>query len=213
MEIMVHIVKIKIMNLLYFFLFFVLPISFYGQNKKNIVGEPFSYIGTSKLNLTKNSSDKLLVKDLTTGAYLSSQNSSCRSDIGLYLFKVDSNGKIRGNDIIYYGTLVDSTHESIINNIKKTSGKYIRPSKNTQAKEHWYLFEYLSNGYKEGCFDRNCRNVQSLLEDQLVNYKIMIWATFEKVKNVRNVLTFIDGNSNEVAFRKGLIKREERKEI
>ena len=43
MEIMVHIVKIKIMNLLYFFLFFVLPISFYGQNKKNIVGEPFSY--------------------------------------------------------------------------------------------------------------------------------------------------------------------------
>jgi hypothetical protein len=52
-----------------------------------------------------------------------------------------------------------------------------------------------------------------MLEDQLVNYKIMIWATFEKVKNVRNVLTFIDGNSNEEAFRKGLIKREERKEM
>ena len=102
MEIMVHIVKIKIMKVLYFLLFFVLPISFYGQNKKIKVGDPFSYIGTSKLNLTKNSSDKLLVKDLTTGAYLSSQNSSCRSDIGLYLFKVDSKGKINGNDIIYF---------------------------------------------------------------------------------------------------------------
>ena len=41
----------------------------------------------------------------------------------------------------------------------------------------------------------------------------MIWATFEKVKNVRNILTFIDGNSNDEALRKGLIKREERKEM
>ena len=48
----------------------------------------------------------MLVKDLTTGAYLSSQNSSCRSDIGLYLFKVDSKGKINGNDIIYFGTFI-----------------------------------------------------------------------------------------------------------
>lgn len=205
MEIMVHIVKIKIMKVLYFLLFFVLPISFYGQNKKIKVGDPFSYIGTSKLNLTKNSSDKLLVKDLTTGAYLSSQNSSCRSDIGLYLFKVDSKGKINGNDIIYFGTLVDSTNESILNNIKKTSGKYLRPSKNTQAKEHWYLFEYLSEGYRKECNDQSCRNEKFILEDQLINYKVLIGVTIEKVKGINQKLTFIEGSSYEEAIRKGLV--------
>jgi hypothetical protein len=190
-----------------------LPIFVFGQNTKSKISGAFSYLGNSKNRLTENNSSQLLINDLTKGVHLSSQNSSCHSDIGLYLFKVDSKGKIQGKDIIYYGTLVDSTQESILNNIKKTSGKYLKPTRNTYQKEHWYLFEYLSNGYKEGCFDRNCRNEQSLLEDQLVNYKIMIWATFEKVKNVRNVLTFIDGNSNEEAFRKGLIKREERKEM
>jgi hypothetical protein len=194
-------------------LFLVLPLLMNGQFSKNKLSGAFSYLGNSKNRLTENSSSQLLIKDLTTGAYLSSQNMSCHSDIGLYLFKVNSNGKIQGKDIIYYGTLVDSTQQSILNNIKKTSGKYLKPTRNTHQKEHWYLFEYLSNGYKYGCFDRNCRNEQSMLEDQLVNYKIMIWATFEKVKNVRNVLTFIDGNSNDEAFRKGLIKREERKEM
>lgn len=41
----------------------------------------------------------------------------------------------------------------------------------------------------------------------------MIWTTFEKVKGLSNRLTFIDGNSNDEAFRKGLIKLEERKEM
>jgi hypothetical protein len=190
-----------------------LPVFVFGQNTKSKIRGAFTYIGNSKNRLTENNSSQLLINDLTKGVHLSSQNSSCHSDIGLYLFKVDSNGKIQGKDIIYYGTLVDSTQQSILNNIKKTSGKYLKPTRNTHQKEHWYLFEYLSNGYKYGCFDRNCRNEQSMLEDQLVNYKIMIWATFEKVKNVRNVLTFIDGNSNDEAFRKGLIKREERKEM
>ena len=194
-------------------LIYCFPLLVFGQYSKTKISGAFAYKGNSTIKLTEDSARQLLINDLTKGTYLSTQNLSCISYIGLFLFKVDYKGKINGNDIIYYGTLVDSTHESILINIKRTSGKYLRPSKNTQAKEHWYLFEYLSNGYKEGCFDRNCRNVQSLLEDQLVNYKIMIWATFEKVKNVRNVLTFIDGNSNEVAFRKGLIKREERKEI
>jgi hypothetical protein len=67
--------------------------------------------------------------------------------------------------ILYYGTLVDSTQPSISYNINKTSEKYLKPPRKTHQKEHWYLFEYLSNGYKEGCSDRNCRNEQSLLED------------------------------------------------
>lgn len=194
-------------------IFLVLPLFLNGQFSKTNISGAFSYKGNSKIRLTENNSSLLLINDLTTGAYISSQNASCHSDIGLYLFKVDSHGKINGNDIIYYGTLLDSTHESILNNIKKTSGKYLKPLKNNRQREHWYLFEYLSNGYKTGCFDRKCEYEQSMLEDQLVNYKVMIWATFEKVKNVRNILTFIDGNSNDEALRKGLIKREERKEM
>jgi hypothetical protein len=155
-----------------------LPIFVFGQYSKTKLSGAFAYKGNSTIKLTEDSSRQLLINDLTKGAYLSSQNISCHSDIGLYLFKVNSNGKIQGKDIIYYGTLVDSTQQSILNNIMKTSGKYLKPTRNTHQKEHWYLFEYLSNGYKYGCFDRNCRNEQSMLEDQLVNYKIMIWATF-----------------------------------
>ena len=51
------------------------------------------------IKLTEDNSRQLLINDLTKGAYLSSQNLSCRSDIGLYLFKVDSKGKIHEKDI------------------------------------------------------------------------------------------------------------------
>jgi hypothetical protein len=52
-----------------------------------------------------------------------------------------------------------------------------------------------------------------MLENQLNNYKFMIWSTIEKVKGLTSKLTFIDGNSNDEAIRKGLIKREERKQM
>ncbi len=189
------------------------PILVFGQYGKSKLSGPFTYKGNSTSKLTVDSSCQLLVHDLTKGAYISSQNATCRSDIGLYLYKVDSRGKINEKEIIYWGTLVDSTQESILQNIKMTSGKYVKPSKNTRQAEHWYLFEYISNGYKTGCFDRNCRNEQSVLENQLINYKFMIWSTIEKVKGLTANLTFIDGNSNDEAIRKGLIKREERKEM
>lgn len=200
-------------NLTFLTLFLVLPLFIYGQTRIITLSNHFSYKGNSTSKLTVDSSCQLLVHDLTKGAYISSQNATCRSDIGLYLYKVDSRGKINEKEIIYWGTLVDSTQESILQNIKMTSGKYLKPNKNMRQAEHWYLFEYISNGYKTGCFDRNCRNEQSVLENQLINYKFMIWSTIEKVKGLTANLTFIDGNSNDEAIRKGLIKREERKEM
>jgi hypothetical protein len=189
------------------------PILLVGQYSKTKLSGTLTYVGNSKIRLTIDSSSQLLIHDLTKGAYLSSQNSSCHSDIGLYLYKVDSKGKIHEKDIVYWGSLEDSTQQSILRNIKMTSGKYVKPGKNRPQTEHWYLFEYLSNGYKTECFDRNYRNEQSMLENQLNNYKFMIWSTIEKVKGLTSKLTFIDGNSNDEAIRKGLIKREERKEM
>jgi hypothetical protein len=185
------------------------PILLVGQYSKTKFSGTLTYAGNSKIRLTTDSSSQLLIHDLTKGAYLSSQNSSCHSDIGLYLYKVDSKGKIHEKDIVYWGSLEDSTQQSILRNIKMTSGKYVKPGKNRPQTEHWYLFEYLSNGYKTECFDRNYRNEQSMLENQLNNYKFMIWSTIEKVKGFTSKLTFIDGNSNDEAIRKGLIKREE----
>jgi hypothetical protein len=196
-------------NLSLLTLFLVLPLFIYGQTRIITLSNHFSYKGNSTSKLTVDSSCQLLVHDLTKGAYLSSQNATCHSDIGLYLYKVDSKGKIHEKEIIYWGTLADSTQESILHNIKMTSGKYVKPGKNRPQTEHWYLFEYLSNGYKTECFDRNYRNEQSMLENQLNNYKFMIWSTIEKVKGFTSKLTFIDGNSNDEAIRKGLIKREE----
>lgn len=198
-------------NLTFLTLFLVLPLLMYGQTRIITTSNHFSYKGNSTSKLTVDSSCQLLVHDLTKGAYLSSQNSSCHSDIGLYLYKVDSKGKIHEKDIVYWGSLEDSTQQSILRNIKMTSGKYMKPGKNTIQREHWYLFEYLSYGYKTECFDRNYRHEQSMLENQLNNYKFMIWSTIEKVKGLTSKLTFIDGNSNDEAIRKGLIKREERK--
>jgi hypothetical protein len=64
-----------------------LPIFVFWQNTKSKISGAFAYIGNSKNRLTENSSSLLLIKDLTKGVHLSSQNSSCHSDIGLYLLK------------------------------------------------------------------------------------------------------------------------------
>ncbi len=195
----------KVLIMILLIVFFCSPLLVNGQFSKTKLSGPFTYKGNSAIKLTEDSSRQLLINDLTIGAYLSTQNSSCRSDIGLYLFKVDSKGEIHEKDIIYFGTLVDSTNESILNNIKKTSGKYLRPSKNTQAKEHWYLFEYLSKGYRKECNDQSCRNEKFILEDQLINYKVLIGVTIEKVEGINRKLTFIEGSSYEEAIRKGLV--------
>jgi hypothetical protein len=202
---MEHTAKINLKNFIFLMSFLVLPLFMMGQYSKTKISGAFAYKGNSTIKLTEDSSRQLLINELTKGAYVSTQNLSCRSDIGLYLFKVDYKGKINGNDIIYYGTLVDSTHESILINIKRTSGKYLRPSKNTQAKEHWYLFEYLSKGYRKECNDQSCRNEKFILEDQLINYKILIGVTIEKVKGISRNLTFIEGSSYDEAIRKGLV--------
>ena len=199
----------KVLNFGALILLCCFPILGFGQYSKTKLSGPFTYKGNSRIKLTEDSSRQLLINDLTKGAYLSTQNLSCRSDIGLYLFKVDYKGKINGNDIIYYGTLVDSTHESILINIKRTSGKYLRPSKNTQAKEHWYLFEYFSKGYSKDCNDQSSRNEKFILEDQLINYKVLIGATIEKVKGMSRNLTFIEGSSYDEAIRKGLVPPSE----
>lgn len=131
---MEHTAKINLKNLIILSSFLVLPLFVFGQYSKTKLGGVFSYKGNSSIKLTEDSSRQLLINDLTTGVYLSSQNTSCRSDIGLYLFKVDSQGKINKKDLEYFGTLVDSTHESILYNINKTSGKYIKPAKNNRQK-------------------------------------------------------------------------------
>ncbi|MFM1755096.1 MAG: hypothetical protein RLZZ236_2035 [Bacteroidota bacterium] len=202
---MEHTAKINLKNLIILSSFLVLPLFVFGQYSKTKLGGVFSYKGNSSIKLTEDSSRQLLINDLTTGVYLSSQNTSCRSDIGLYLFKVDSQGKINKKDLEYFGTLVDSTYQSILYNINKTSGKYIKPTKNNRQKEHWYLFEYLSKGYKYGCYDHNFSNELVRLEAQISHFKIMIWSTLDKVKGINKKLTFIDGSSYDEAIRKGLV--------
>ena len=123
----------------------------------------------------------------------------------LMLSTQSRSNKIHEKDIVYFGTLVDSTHESILYNINKTSGKYIKPAKNNRQKEHWYLFEYLSKGYKYGCYDHKCGAELVRLEAQLVNYSTMIDAALYNVKGINQELTFIEGSSYEEAIRKGLV--------
>jgi len=195
----------RVLNLGVLILLCYLPLLVLGQYSKTKLSGAFAYKGNSTIKLTDDSSRQLLINDLTVGAYLSSQNASCRSDIGLYLFKVDSKGKINKKDIEYFGTLVNSTHESILNNINKTSRKYIKPTKSNRQKEHWYLFEYLSKGYKDGCYDKNCDKEQFNLEEQLINYKTMIEAAIYNVKGIHQKLTFIEGSSYDEAIRKGLV--------
>jgi hypothetical protein len=86
--------KINLKNLIILSSFLVLPLFVFGQYSKTKLSGAFAYKGNSTTKLTEDSSRQLLINDLTTGVYLSSQNTSCRSDIGLYLFKVDSQGKI-----------------------------------------------------------------------------------------------------------------------
>ncbi len=122
-----------------------------GQNYKKIKASNFSYKGNSTREIPIDSSHKLLIKDITKNIYFSTRKPSCYSEVGLFLFKVNSTGNIDPNDIKWFGDLLDSTRNDIISNIKLTSGKYKINQDKFSKKYHWYLIEYFSVGYDSNC--------------------------------------------------------------
>jgi hypothetical protein len=69
----------KVLNFGALILLCCFPILGFGQYSKTKISWPFTYKGNSSIKLTEDCSRQLLICDLTRGAYLSSQNSSCRS--------------------------------------------------------------------------------------------------------------------------------------
>jgi hypothetical protein len=56
------------------FLMVSLPLLTKGQIKKESLAKPFSYRGISKIRLTADSANKLLINDLTRNIYFSTKN-------------------------------------------------------------------------------------------------------------------------------------------
>jgi hypothetical protein len=204
MEKMELIVNRNLINTLFLFLLF--PLLVFGQNINRNLEVPFSYKGYSKVKLTRDSANKLLINDLTKGIYFPMNRPSCQNDVGIFLFKVDFRGRVSTNDIYWNGTLLDSIRTDIINNIKKSTGKYYKPSSKIISKNHWYIFEYNSLG-----FDLDCGG-DVYLKEQLKQSKVA-WSYYSIVKKMVNNISGLKSNvtilmstSNTEAEKRGLLK-------
>jgi hypothetical protein len=82
----------------------------------------------------------------------------CRNNYGIFAFKINSRGKIE--KLAYEGDLDSSIVRKIKLNIRKTEGKYIRPSKSNQESFHWFVLPFMSNGYHLGPY--TCANAVKL---------------------------------------------------
>jgi len=177
-----------------------------GQIKKESLAKAFSYRGVSKVRLTVDSANRLLISDLTRNIYFSTKRPSCQYEVGLFLFKVDSKGRINKDEIIWQGKLVDSTRKDILTNILKTSGKYIKNGKHLNRKNHWYLFEYISIGYDSNCGGEEIRKAQRQLTDNNWAYYSMVKKMMKNITGLKSNLTLLMGSSNVEAEKRGLIK-------
>ena len=206
MELMEPIVNKILKAISALFLMVSLPLLTMGQIKKESLAKPFSYKGVSKIRLTADSANKLLINDLTRNIYFSTKKPSCQYEVGLFLFKVDSKGRVNKDEIILQGKLVDSTRKDIISNILKTSGKYSKNGNHTNRKNHWFLFEYISIGYDSNCGGEEIRIAQRQLTDNNWAYYSMVKKMLENITGLKSNLTLLMGNSNAEAERRGFIK-------
>lgn len=178
-----------------------------GQTYKKIKATNYSYKGNSTHEISLDSSRKLLISDITKNIYFSTRKPSCYSEVGLFLFKVNSAGNVEPNDIKWFGELLDSTRNDIISNIKLTSGKYKLLKNKSLKKYHWYLIEYFSIGY-----DSNCGGVEVLNSTwELTNQRNTLSSTIsmmakDVLKSESNFTHIVCGNYEESVKRK-LIKR------
>lgn len=196
--------KSNILNALVLYLLF--PLLLIGQKSKNNLEVPFSYKGYAKIKLTVDSANNLLINDLTKGIYFPMKRPSCQYEVGLFLFKVNSKGRINKDEIIWQGKLVDSTRKDILTNILKTSGKYIKNGKHLNKKNHWYLFEYISIGYDSNCGGEEIRKAQRQLTDNNWAYYSMVKKMMKNITGLKSNLTLLMGSSNVEAEKRGLLK-------
>ena len=206
MEIMEPIVNNIIKSISLLFLLVIVPHLTNGQIKKESLAKAFAYKGVSKVRLTADSANRLLINDLTRNIYFSTKKPSCQYEVGLFLFKVDSKGRINKDEIIWQGKLLDSTRKDILTNIINTSGKYIKSSKHLNRKIHWYLFEYISVGYDSNCGGEEIRKAQQQLTDNNWTYYSMLKRITENISGLKSNLTLLMASSNAEAERRGFIK-------
>jgi hypothetical protein len=207
MEIMEHIVNslFKIIALI----LMVVAITFDSncQIKGKVISHAFSYQGNAKFGLSSDSANKLLVHDLTKNIYFSAKKPSCQYEVGIFMFKINSNGKIDNSSIECIGNLLDTTRNDILMNIKSASGKFVKGAKNGKVKNCWYVFEYFSLGY-----DKNCGDLMNAIDwersKQSMFYSYAFRHLFKNISDRKKKLIFISGSSNREAERRGLIRYE-----
>jgi hypothetical protein len=184
-----------------------LPLLVFGQYSKTKISVAFAYKGVSKVRLTADSANRLLINDLTRNIYFSTKKPSCQYEVGIFMFNVNSNGKIDNSSIECIGNLLDTTRNDILTNIKTASGKFVKGAKNGKVKNCWYVFEYFSLGY-----DKNCGDLMNAIDwersKQSMFYSYAFRHLFKNISERQKKIIFISGSSNREAERRGLIRYE-----
>lgn len=174
-----------------------------GQTYKKNKAANYSYKGNSTREISLDSSHKLLINDVTKNIYFSTRKPSCFSEVGLFLFKVNSTGNIDPNGIKWFGDLLDSTRNDIISNIKLTSGKYKIYQDKSLKKYHWYLIEYFSVGYESNCGGKEVINTTWELSNQRNTLSSTISIIVKDIlKSDSNFTRLVCGNYEESVKRK-----------
>jgi hypothetical protein len=89
------------------------------------------------------------------------------------------------------GTLVDSTKQVILANIKSVSGKPKRSNNYFIKKNHWYIFKFSTKGDLSKCNDKTVIEILKQIENNDNFYWTAINAIFDNLSIPPNKITFI----------------------
>lgn len=205
MEIMEHIVNSLFKTIALILMVVVIPFDSNCQIKGKSISQAFSYHGNAKFGLSSDSANKLLVHDLTKNIYFSTKKPSCQYEVGIFMFNINSKGKIDNSSIECIGNLLDTTRNDILTNIKSASGKFIPGAKKGRVKKCWYIFEYFSLGY-----DNNCGDLMNAIDwersKQSMFYSYAYRHLIKNISDRQKKIIFISGSNNKEAEIRGLIK-------
>jgi hypothetical protein len=143
------------------------------------------------LNSPFDKSSDNLIQHLIHKIHLSETNPSCHNEIGIFIFKFNNKGKVSTNEIKFMGTLLDSTKDEIIANIKSLPRTLKPKNKTLIEKNHWYIFKYTTKVDHSKCNDKAAVEILNQIENNDKFYWAAIITINAKISDRKKNITMI----------------------
>lgn len=167
------------------------PKVLFGQKSTNLMQLSLeNNTPLSKISFDKSNNN--LIQHLIHKIHLTNLNTSCHNEIGIFIFKLNNKGKVSAKEIKYMGTLLDSTKDEIIANIKSISWVLKPQSKSLLKLNQWYIFKFSIYADSSKCNDKAAIEILKQIENNEQFYWSAINSIYDNLSVSPQNITFLE---------------------